>query len=136
MNGLFNYPGGVRLPQMPTRQREQIPQQPGRQQAQQMPQMGMNRPGMGMPQMGNMGGSQGLFNLYMSQLFNRKYAPPPMQGGVQNMGGFMGFASPKMSPIQGPQQGGLMSQGGPSPGSPQYGVGGSNWWDQGLSTGA
>jgi hypothetical protein len=131
MNGLFNYPGGVRLPQMPTRQREQIPQQPGRQQAQQMPQMGMNRPGMGMGQ-----GAQGLFNLYMSQLFNRKYAPPPMQGGVQNMGGFMGFASPKMGSIQGPQQGGLMSQGGPAPGAPQYGVGGSNWWDQGLSTGA
>jgi hypothetical protein len=121
----------TRLPQMPTRQREQIP----RRGEPQMPQMGMNRPGMGMPQMGNMG-SQGLFNLYMSQLFNRKYAPPPMQGGVQNMGGFMGFASPKMGSIQGPQQGGLMSQGGPAPGSPQYGVGGSNWWDQGMSTGA
>jgi hypothetical protein len=129
MNGLFNYPGGVRLPQMPgrtTQSREQIP----RRGEPQMPQMGMNRPGMGMGQ-----GAQGLFNLYMSQLFNRKYAPPPMQGGVQNMGGFMGFASPKMGSVQGPQQGGLMSQG-PSPGSPQYGVGGSNWWDQGMSTGA
>jgi hypothetical protein len=118
---------------MPQR-REQIPQQPGRQQAQSFPQQG----GMGLPQFGGMGGqgSQGLFNAYMQQLFRQKYAPQPMQGGVQNMGGFMGFGSPKMSPIQAPQYGGgLMSQG-PAPGTPQYGVGGSNWWDAGLSTGA
>jgi hypothetical protein len=135
--GLQNpYQPMTRIPQMPgrnTQSREQIPrrgepQMPQSTPQQGMPQMGMNRPGMGM-------GSQGLFNAYMAQLFNRRYAPPPMQGGVQNMGGFMGFASPKMSPIQGPQQGGLMSQG-PAPGSPQYGVGGSNWWDQGMSTGA
>jgi hypothetical protein len=74
-----------------------------------MPQMGMNQPGMGMPQMG---GSQGLFNAYMQQLFKQKYAPQPMQGGVQNMGGFFGFGSPKMNPIQAaPQMGGLMSAG-------------------------
>jgi hypothetical protein len=129
MNGLVNYPGGARIPRMPgrnTQSREQIPQMPQRQQAMsQMPQGG-----------GMMGGSQGLFNAYMQQLFRQKYAPQPMQGGVQNMGGFMGFASPKMSPIQAPQYGGgLMSQG-PAPGTPQYGVGGSNWWDAGLSTGA
>jgi hypothetical protein len=121
MNGLFNYPGGVRLPQMPTRQREQIPRRGEPQMPQTMPQMGMNRPGMGM-------GSQGLFNAYMAQLFNRKYAPPQMPGGVQNMGGFMGFGSPKMSPIQAaPQMGGLMSPQSPSPQTNHYAA----WQDTG-----
>jgi hypothetical protein len=126
MNGLFNYPGGARIPQMPTRQRQQIPGrgEPGRmpQMGMSQPQMGMNQPGMGMPQMmGNMGGSQGLFHAYMQQLFNRKYAPPQMPGGVQNMGGFMGFGSPKMTPLAPPQQGGLMSiQPGTTPQTSHY----------------
>jgi hypothetical protein len=123
MNGLFNYPGAARIPRMPTRQREQIPQQPGRQQAMSMPQ--------GMPQMGQpgmMGGSQGLFNAYMQQLFKQKYAPQPMQGGVQNMGGFFGFGSPKMNPIQAaPQMGGLMSPQSPSPQTNHYAA----WQDTG-----
>jgi hypothetical protein len=104
---------------MPQR-REQIPQQPSRPQAQSFPQQG----GMGLPQFGGMGGqgSQGLFNAYMQQLFKQKYAPQPMQGGVQNMGGFFGFGSPKMNPIQAaPQMGGLMSmQPGTTPQTSHY----------------
>ncbi len=83
------------------RQREHIPQQPGRQQAMTGFMPG-NQPGNGAGL-----GSQGMFGQYMSQLFNQKYAPPMMQGSpLQNYGGFFGFGSPKMNPLQqaAPQQ--------------------------------
>ncbi len=93
--------------------------------AQQMPQQ---------PQQGGlMGGSQGLFNLYMSQLFNQKYAPPMMQGSpLQSYGGFFGFGSPKMNPVQAPAR---PQQPAAAPG---YGPGGpeNTWWDTGISAGA
>jgi len=48
--------------------------------------------------------SQGLFQLYMQQLFRQKYAPPMMQGSpLQNFGGFYGFGSPTMPRAAPPQ---------------------------------
>lgn len=61
----------------------------------QQPQQQQQQP-MGQP----MGGSAGLFDQYMQQLWQQRYAPPMMQGSPwQSFGGFMGFAPPKMTPI-------------------------------------
>lgn len=50
--------------------------------------------------------SQGIFQAYMNQIFNQKYAPPMMQGSpLQNFGGFYGFGSPLMPAAQGPMTG-------------------------------
>jgi hypothetical protein len=68
------------------------------------------KPGM-MGGGGFMGGSpsMGLFQSYMQNLFNQRYAPPVIpgaQGSIQQFGGFRGFGAPSM-PIpqqQAPQQ--------------------------------
>ncbi len=117
MNDLMRfYPNLNRMPRFAGQQvpRQQTPQMPQRQMA------------MGQPNMG----AQGLFNAYMQNIFQQRYAPPPMQGGVQNMGGFYGFGAPKMNPIQAPQQPGIFQ---PPQGA---GPGGQTWWDTGISTGA
>ena len=107
----------MRSPMMriPT-QREQIPQMPGRQQA-----------------MGSMGqmGSQGLFEQYMQNLFKQKYAPQQMQGGVQNFGGFMGFGSPQMAPLQQRAPGQAQQPGMPVPGQVPDGQTWGSYWGAG-----
>ena len=109
MNGLF----GIRDPRMqgryPTAPRETIPERGGAVMGPAPMQSGSG---------GLMGGSmsgqpnyqspsQGLFQMYMQQLFNQKYAPPVIPGSpgsISQFNGYRGFGSPAMTPVAPPQQ--------------------------------
>lgn len=99
MRGQFSQMPG--RPQMPQGRTEQIPQRhPMGESAPQMPpqQSPINQPPPMMQGLGSQ--SQGMFQNYMSRIFNNPYRPPSMPG-VYGQGGFM---SPDMSLFRRPSQ--------------------------------